>query len=623
MTTWTDIIAIIEARRATRGPVVDMMIAVRDRYQADYVIPDPSGATDDPSPILTPAIIAQAIDQPALRAASVIPNVFVPALDPAAPNGKGSSRYAARRRSAVLASWHDSRLPLLLRRSFRQLRAYDTTCFVVEWDTETHMPLVRLRDPLTAYPEPKVPEDMTLPTDCGFIHGKSAEWVRQTYPQSRMEAGGPVPKPGKSGDETWDLVEWIDEDAIVIGILGPRYQMYDRTRANGPVRSDMELTRFPNRAGCCPVVCPQTVTLDQVSSQIAKIIGNVDLMAQMTTLQIAAAQRAIYPDRYVIGRGTAAPQIVGGKWKEGRTGEINVILDADTIGEIKGEPGVAADRIVDRLERNARVTSGLTPQMTGEAGGTVPRTGRGLDTLGAWSSDPQVQELQELMQYSLEAVNKAILSTYVGYAPDRKYVDVFYGLGGLGEFASFTPNKELAESTDTKVSYAIAGADKQGTTVQLGQMVGAGLMSQETARLMHPDIPDGASEARRILEEQLDEALRTGILQRTVQGGPDGIAIVDAAKIRAAIRAGKTIDEAVLEVDEARRKEQAGQSPEEQGPGEPPALPPGAPGPEQMPGLAGPEEGVGVPAPGGIQPPPAPLERFRQLAGALSAGGGQ
>lgn len=626
---WYDIVRIVESRRASQGPIIQMMIAVRDRYQADYVIPDPSGASDDTSPILTPALIAQAIDQPALRAASVLPNVFVPALDPTKPTGQKSVQFAQARRGAVLYSWYESKLPLLLRRAFRQIRAYNTTCFIVEPEPKTKTAMVRLRDPLTAYPEPKVPEDLTLPCNAGFVHGKSSDWIRARYPKARKENGGPVPMPNHDMyDDLWDVLEWVDENEFVIGLLGPRYrERWDRARGPEPVTSDMELDRYPNRAGCCPVICPQTVSLDQVSSQVAKIIGQTDLQGQLLALEIAAAQRAIFPDRYIIGDSNASPQIVSGNWKEGRSGEVNIILGANSIGELHGDPGQEVGNIQDRLERNARVTSGLTPAMSGEAGGTVPRTGRGLDTLGAWSVDPGVQEIQELMGYALEAINKAIINTYTGYWGAKKY-NVPHGLGGSGTFVQFTPEKELAENDYTRVSYAIAGADRQGTTVALGQMVGAELISHFSARMRHPDIDDAEEEGRRIAVEKMVSALETNVLQRAAApDSPGAIAPEDHAKIIKYIREGQTIDAAVIQVGKERQNTQAataaGTPPE---PGE--AAPPGQPGAGAMPGLAGPSEGAGtfVPPPGiagqgGIEGPSGAQDRLRLLTRALRTQG--
>jgi hypothetical protein len=617
---WESVVQIIESRRNSRSPLIDMMLAVRERYGADYVIPDPTGRTDDPSPVLTPALIAQAVDQPALRAASVLPGVYVPALK---PHIEASVNQALRRRGATLATWHDSRLPLSLRRGFRHLRAYTTCCFTVEADMKIKMPRIKVRDPLTAFPEDRPPEDLDLPQNIGFVYGKSSDWLRKYFPMSRLENGGCVPAPENTAiDELWDVLEWIDEQEVIVGILGPRIENRTfRDREMPSIHGDMELHRFPQMAGCCPAVMPTTVTLDAIASQVAKIIGHVDLQGQILGLEIAAVQKSIWPDRFIIGKDANPPAIVsgGGQWQEGQTGAMNVLENVTQVGELRGSPDQSAARIQETLERNARVSSGLIPAMGGEVSGSS-RTGRGLDALVGVAVDPGIQEIQEIMAYALESVNEAVLRSYCGYWPSRKY-HLFNGIGGSGSFVEFTPSKDIEEDCHSKVSYAVVGADRQGTTITLGQLVGAKLMSHHTAREKHPDIDDAEVEARRILEEDTTEAMKVMLLQKAATGGPDGIVLEDMAKIRGLLRQGKELDEAILVVNQERSEKQAAvaQQPELMAT------------PEMQPGMAGPDQGTGPPtldpnaqhspeAPGmGIEGPTNDQDRLRQLANALRA----
>jgi hypothetical protein len=135
------------------------------------------------------------------------------------------------------------------------------------------------------------------------------------------------------------------------------------------------------------------------------------------------------------------------------------------------------------------------------------------------------------------------------------------------------------------------------------------------------------AEGRRILEEEVDEAVKAGFLQKTAMGGPDGLALIDAAKVRKYIRDGLELDEALVKVDEERQKQQALEA---QGAPVPPGgeIPAEVAGAGAMPGIGGPLEGVGagvlppgVPAAGGIEGPPDPLSRFQALTSAMSAGG--
>jgi hypothetical protein len=620
---WDEIRAMVELRRGERSPLVTKMVQVRDRYNADYVLLDPSNQSDDKTSVLTPGIVNEAIDQPAIRAASVLPNIYVPPANPDKLTGKGSHEYAAIRRRSAEATWMDSNLQIQLRKAFRHLRAYATTCFHVVPDWRNSEVKIELRDPLSALPEPKAPEDLSLPRDCAFIVSRSAGWLRATFPAARMV----IPDTANLS-ELWDMVEWIDEEAIVYGIIGPRIQSDKIMGMAGPMGDpSIELARYKNHAGCCPVLMPQAVSLDQAMSSIGQIIGHMDLAAQLFALEIQAVKHSIWPDRYVIGSQMGAPRVVGGTWKEGHTGEVNLLENVQSVGELRGTPDPSVERMQDRLERNARVTSGALPQFGGEAGGQALRTGRGLDTMGAWAIDGRVQELQEVMEPTLRAVNEAMFETYKGCFGTKK----FHMMNTRG-FVDFVPSKHF-EDTHNSVSYAIAGADKQGTTIQLGQLIGTQLMSHRTGRMLHPDIKDPEEEERLILEEQLDEALKVSILQRaSAPDSPGAIVPEDAAKIRSYIRDGYTLDAAVLMVSQERQKIQAAQAGQAQG------GPPEGPSelePHQMqPGLGGPNEGAspgmglaGGPgvmgpdqAPGyGIQGPSNDLDRFRMLGNALRA----
>ena len=94
-------------------------------------------------------------------------------------------------------------------------------------------------------------------------------------------------------------------------------------------------------------------------------------MAKFMALELIAQEKAIFPDRYIIGRSGQVPMIVGGEWKDGREGEVNVLLDAENIGELRSAPDQNTRVAIDRLERNARISTGTVPQIGGESYGAL------------------------------------------------------------------------------------------------------------------------------------------------------------------------------------------------------------------------------------------------------------
>jgi hypothetical protein len=162
---------------------------------------------------------------------------------------------------------------------------------------------------------------------------------------------------------------------------------------------------------------------------------------------------------------------------------------------------------------------------------------------------------------------------FSGWATDRGYVE-------------FTPKQDLDKDIKMLATYAIAGADAQATTIELGQQRAVEAISLKTYREKHPHIGDADSEEHQVLIENMDKALFTGILQGLAAppGTPGGIDPIAGAKLRSKIDKGKPIFEAVLEVQKEMQELQAQQPPPPQ-PGQqaPPELMPGIPGAE-MPG---------------------------------------
>lgn len=598
MHSFEEIVSIIRQRQDHQSPLMDRMLEIKERYNGDYVIPLPSMEEEPILPPLTPALISENIDAVAQRAASVTPFIGCPSIDPTKERGRRSRQYADIRKRALAATWYQNRLKVKMRRAYRHLAGYATTALVIYPDFNLGMPKIEVRDPLGVYPEPKAAEDYDVPRNCGFVYGKSGDWLRANYPAARSELGGPVGLEQDARQELWDVAEWIDEEHIVIGIMGPRYT---RNPMSQPLHTtQIELSRYINRAGMPCVITPGRITLDKIASSVSNIVGMTDLMAKLMALEIVAQEKAIFPDRYIIGRSGQVPMIVGGEWKDGREGEVNVLLDAEQIGELRSSPDPSTNIAIDRLERNARISTGTVPQIGGESYGAL-RTGRGIDALMGASLDPRVQELQETMEAHLPYLNECIFACYRGYFDEQKFV-TFTGYSGDFGHVEFTP-KEHFETFDNVVSHSIPGADIQGTTIQLGQLLQMKGISLNTFRVKHPFVDDPEAEGRRVDEEQLEDAVMAGIQNQAAQGTMPIIYVATIEKFR---KDGHDIFESIRLADEEIREQQAQEVPE-----------PGAGqimAPEAAPGLAGPPGMGAPPVPEGAPPGIAEM-RAALLAG--------
>ena len=588
------------SRRLSLTPSIERMMAIRDRYNADVVVPVPNTDDDIPYESLTPLLIADAVDHPALYASQAPPNIYVPALSPAKVSGVRSTNFANRRRKALHYAWDKSWWELLLGRFYRHLGAYATSVLMVEFEGEC--PIITTRDPLSAYPEPKAAEDLTLPEDVGFIKGVSLEWLHRNHPQTRdyLPRGAGFAVADGSEGELWDIVEWIDEHDIVIGILGPRDG--NRSWVHEPVRFARELSRYPNILGRCTAVVPKRVTLDRIVSQLSNLTGHVDLMATLMYLDIRATERSVFPDRYVISKVGQNPRLVSGDWRDGSTGEVNLVVDADAIGELRGAPDPNNKITMDRLERNFRVSSGLIPQDGGETYGAL-RTGRGIDALMGAALDPRTTELHRVAERYLTKVNELVLMAYKAQFP-RTAFTVYSPLDpGAEEFipAEHVENKaDGSPFLDNRVFYPIPGMDDINATQVIGQMMGAELISRYDARRMHPHINEPEGTERRLLAEQMQQLNLTALMQRA--STPPGIPPGDLGRLTQLVLEGTELWEAELIVQREAQERQA-------------ATPPSPTAPEAMPGLANPGEGAEM---GGmVSTEGTPLEQFRGLVGAL------
>ncbi len=597
-----------------QGPVLNRMKDILDRYDGDWILPMPDIDKEPNLPPLTPALIAEAVDNMAMRAASVRPNNVFPAIDPMKDSGRRSREYADKRRKIVAATYSNSKWNLGRRRYYRQLAAYHTCSLVVIPDFNAGIPRIEIRDPLGTYIEPTANEELRQPEYVAFVTRHSAEFLRRVYPQSRQEVGGPIHKDDYR--DLWECVEWYDLDQTVFGIIGPVFDDRRMSSERPWITPWQQLSpSYPNRIGMMPAVVPHNVSLGRIASRIGSMLGNVDLQARLMALDILAQEKAIWPDMYAIGRSGGMPRIIGGQWKDGREGEINLLQDVESIGQIRSTPDIRTTQTIDRLERNFRTSTGLVPQFGGETYGAL-RTGRGMDAMAGMAVDPRIQELHEISEAWLPHLNSAILSTYKAYWPDKKY-SMYSGWAGDKGIVTFTPQEHI-ELLDNTVSYNLPGADVMQQTQILGSLRGAKAISGRTFRAMHPYIDDHEAEERLVQDEDFDDALRQSVLQKLLTGE---LPLIASTMIKKYLSEGKDIFDAVAMADDEMRKRQASEAP--------PAPEGMVAPPEAMPGMAGPPEQMMAMQQAQAQAPPPqagppqdPRANVQQLLAAMQGGQG-
>jgi hypothetical protein len=571
-----EIVALYNHRRRVMGPVHQQMQAVRELANGDIIVP--LNELDRNARSSVANLLVQGLDQMSMRVASTMPSPYFPAFR---EGSERSKELANTRKKAMLAIWDDNRMKMVLRRRARHLLAYSSSAVVLKPDFKTLVPRWHVRNPLDTYPCPSEDLDNPVPYDCIFTYRKPYSWLIQNYGSlvaGRLRMGRVEP------DTMFTLIEYVDEYEIVMGVLGADEHPNFTPHENAGLDS-VELERIVNRAGVPLAVVANRTTLDKPHGQFDGLLGMYYTRARLQALTEIAIERGIFPDEYLVARPGENPEIV--QLADGKAGILGVLKGGDLqIQQVN--PGYKTEQALDRLERQERLEGAIPAEFGGESGTNI-RTGRRGENVLSATIDFRVQEAQESFAQSLLAEDKvaiAIEKAYWGNTPKSFFMP---GRATAGK-VDYTPNK-VWETDFHYVSYSAAGSDVNNLIIGLGQRVGTGLMSKESAREADPLIDDPDMEHDRIIAEGVEAALLSSIQQQAANpAGPYQPADL-AMLVKKVLVDNKSLYAAVTEVDEAAKERQAQQ------------VPAGAP--EAQPGLAmpgmGAEQPVAQPAPAGIE----------------------
>jgi hypothetical protein len=214
--------------------------------------------------------------------------------------------------------------------------------------------------------------------------------------------------------------------------------------------------------------------------------------------------------------------------------------------------------------------------------------------------DFRVQEAQEVFATSILEEDKIAIAIEKSYWGDTPKMFFLPGKATVGK-VDYTPNK-IWETDFHYVAYSAAGSDVNNLIVGLGQRVGTGLMSKESAREADPLISDPDMEHDRIIGEGVEAALLSSIQQQAASPQSPYQPADLASLVKKVLAENKSLFQAVSEVDAEAKERQAAEAPQ------------GAP--ETMPGLAPPGMGAEQPvAPEGAQGQPDIQSLLAQLGG--------
>lgn len=562
-----EIVALYKERFEAQGPILQQMREVRKLANGDIVVP--LNELDRSARASVANLLVQGLDQMSMRVASTMPAPYFPALR----DGNDRSMKLARdRKRAMLAIWDQNRMNQKMRRRARHMLAYSASPVFIKPNFDKRLPEWHLRNPLDTFPAPVTDLDNPVPDNCIFTYNRTYRWLTQNY-------GYAVDGRLKVGDPSWDsmftILEYVCDNEIVTVVLGTDKDRNPYTGETYQGAAMVELSRIPNRTGMPLVVMPQRITLDKPRGQFDGLMGMYYTRARLQALTEIAIERGIFPDEYLIARPGENPEII--QVADGKTGQLGVVKGGD-IQQLQLNPGYKTDVALDRLERQERLEGAIPAEFGGESGTNI-RTGRRGESVLSATVDFRVQEAQDLFSTALVEEDKIAIAIEKAYwGNNAKSFWIGSRSGGLTDY---TPNK-LWETDFHYVSYPASGSDVNALIVGLGQRLGTGLMSKESAREADPLISDPELEKDRIVAEAIESALLNSIQAQAADPNgpyqPD-----DLAFIATMVQSNKmSLAEAIQEAQRRAQERQATPAPQ------------GAP--ETMPGLAMPGMGAEQPA---------------------------
>jgi hypothetical protein len=585
-----EIVQLYHQRYDRLTPMHQAALDVRAAYYNEVTLPLPE--LDRVEKPLVANFVYSAGQQMAMRVASTMPDPRVPSTK---PGQKAADQRARDRRNILLSWWDAERMKLKMRKRARHIVYYAGSPVILLPNFKHSRPTWKIRNPLATF-APEMDDGDVIPPDVIFTYPKDFGWIARNYPAAREAFGAP----DMVADGPVTVLEYQDDTDYVLCAVGEKLK-YPSTSFGGyqappeRVKVSVELSRVPNRVGRCTAVLASGIGLEQARGSFDGTIGMWQALGKLMALETIGMQRSIYPEEWLIDdpNSDGASIVTHADPLRGITGHVT----GGKLEIVHPLPEAFSTNIMDRLERGIRIEGGVPAELGGESTSNI-RTGKRGDQILSAVLDFPIQEMQEIMAVCLQEENKVAIAIDKAYFPTAKTI----ALAGTAGQITYQAN-DTWETDVNFTAYAHAGVDAQGLVIELGQMVGTGMMSKRSAMETHPMIEDAQSEFDRITVEHLRDGLLAGLAQMAQD---PNMAPVIAQTLIAAKQSETEVEDAVLQVHQALQAMQAQQAQQQ--------APPGAPGasPEGQPGMGQPIPPIGA--------PPAGLTNLTSLLQSLRKG---
>ena len=546
-----DILALYVQRANDLTPMHAAMRQVKEIYDGTARVPLPD--TGEEQGAAVPNLLAQGVDQMSGRIASTAPMVAF-----AEGTTRRSQRQARTAARVIGGWWQNDRLSQKMKHRARHLIAYGMAPVVIRLDPRTKLPTWHTRNPLETFPSPGVIPGTATPENVIFAYRRSISWLKRNGYGQHVNAVIDIREQDALGDCELLLLEYIDPDQTCLCLTAYRINsdlppLPTAGSATGLTfdRNVVMMRHIINPTGVMTAVIPQRIGLEKAAGQFDSMVGMYYQQAKLMALEVMAVERGIFPDTYLVSRPGEVGRFIDGP-HDGRSGLVNIVSGGD-IKELATQPGYMSPQTIDRLERSQRVTAGIPAEFGGESATNI-RTGRRGDAVLSAVIDFPVAEAQEVFAYALTDEDKAAIALSKQYA-GRTEKTLYVGTGNFAKKVTYTPN-EVFDTDEHTVSYPAVGADLNNLIMGLGQRVGMGIMSKETAATLDPFIDNPEMEHDNIISEGLETALLSGLQQQAAAGALPPLTL---AKIMTLVKSDRMeLAEAINKaVEDAQKEAQA------------------------------------------------------------------
>lgn len=535
-----EILALYKQRVSFYGPLHSKMRLIQSIYNGTAEIPLPDMERSEMPSV--PNLLAAGVDQMAGRIASVTPNVIFAEKTP----NRTEKRRVGTASRVVTGWWQEDRLMMKMKQRARHLIAYGMSPVVIRWKEDR--PTWHIRHPLETFPSTDLVAGQIKPTDCIFAYRRSVAWLRSMgYGQQVAAVTGKWDMPN---DASMLLIEYVDEygTQLILTSYSEGNDIGSMWESTGKMRG-VVLEHMMVEGIEMPCTVPMRITLDGAAGQFDNMIGMYFMQARLMALETIAVEKGIFPDTYLVSRSGEIGRIIDGP-HDGRTGLINIIAGGDIRTE-QPQPGYLTNPTIDRIERNQRVTAGIPAEFGGESSTNI-RTGRRGDAVLSAVIDFPVAEAQETFAFALEEEDEIAIDMAKKFS-GNKTTTIYVGTGNATKAVTYTPNQVFPDNEHV-VSYPAAGTDVNSLLIGLGQRIGLGIMSKETAASLDPFIDNPEVEHDRIIAEGLEQALVASIQQQAAGGQIPPLVL---AKVMSMVKSDRMeIAEALQKVTEDAAEEQ-------------------------------------------------------------------